>query len=448
MKHHAPIAKSRPPTHGSVLIVVLWVAFGLVSIALYFADAMSAEFRAADNAVCGLAADQAIEGAARYVASVLGTYATNGVVPDLTLYQAAAVPVGEAEFWIIGRDAVRTGTEPCFALVDEASKLNLNSASTNMLLNLPNVTPDFVQAILDWRGADATTGLSSLNYATQGYVSKHARFESDDELRLVQGANMQLLFGADVNRNGIRDDNETATARVGQDTPGLVELCTAFSREPNMSGAGLTNVNDRAALEGLLQKQLGAARTSQILSRLVTRVGGGRGRPPTYRQETFTNLLRFYLQSGMTAQEFARVAGLVTASTAAYLTGRVNINTANATVLACLPGMDPATAQQLVAYRTQNAGKLDSIAWLVDALGAGNTAVQTLSQNDLITTRSYQYTADVAALGPHGRGYRRTRFIFDISTGTARVIYRQDLGRLGWALGKAIRTARVEHASK
>ena len=55
----------------SVLIIVLWIPIGLVSIALYFANSMTYELRAADNRVSGLAADQAIEGAARYVGYVL-----------------------------------------------------------------------------------------------------------------------------------------------------------------------------------------------------------------------------------------------------------------------------------------------------------------------------------------------------------------------------------------
>src|ERR1700685_3306510 len=117
---------------GSVLVIVLWLAFGLVTIAIYFADSMSAELRAADNRVAGLAADQAIEGAARYVSSILSVYATNGVVPDLTEYKAEAVPVGNAHFWIIGRDPSGTAsTEPYFALIDEGAKLNLNHVNTS-----------------------------------------------------------------------------------------------------------------------------------------------------------------------------------------------------------------------------------------------------------------------------------------------------------------------------
>src|SRR5215471_15182389 len=66
---------------GSVLIIVLWIAFGLVSITLYFANSMSSELRASDNRVSGLSAEQAIEGAARYVNYILVNQTTNGVMP-------------------------------------------------------------------------------------------------------------------------------------------------------------------------------------------------------------------------------------------------------------------------------------------------------------------------------------------------------------------------------
>ena len=58
---------------------------------------------------------------------------------------------------------------------------------------------------------------------------------------------------------------------------------------------------------------------------------------------------------------------------------------------------------------------------------------------DCITTVSYQFAADIAAVGPHGRGYRRTYFIFDTADGTPKIIYRQDRTNLGWALGKDVR---------
>src|SRR2546425_11885080 len=60
-----------------------------------------------------------------------------------------------------------------------------------------------------------------------------------------------------------------------------------------------------------------------------------------------------------------------------------------------------------------------------------------------ITAHSYQFTADAAAVGHHGRGYRRVRFVFDTSektdAGAPKILYRQDLTPLGWALGKDAR---------
>ena len=43
----------------SVLVIVLLIAFGLISVTLYFANSMSLELRASDNRTSALSADQA-----------------------------------------------------------------------------------------------------------------------------------------------------------------------------------------------------------------------------------------------------------------------------------------------------------------------------------------------------------------------------------------------------
>ena len=148
----------------------------------------------------------------------------------------------------------------------------------------------------------------------------------------------------------------------------------------------------------------------------------------------------FYTNSGMTETEFAHIATNLTTTTNTYITGRVNVNTASAAVLACLLGGDTAGAQQLVNYRQSNPNNLTSIAWVVDALGQSYADdLQLLEAGDYLTTQSYQFTADVAAVGPFGRGYRRVKFVFDTSTSAPKIVYRQDLTHLGWALGKEVR---------
>src|SRR5262245_49242903 len=117
------LPSSRTRERGSVLVLVLWISFGLVVLAVYFANSMNFELRAADNRVAAIEAEHAINGAARYTSYVLTEYATNGAVPDLRYYLPKAVPVGDATFWILGRaDEENRGlsspTVPIFGLVD------------------------------------------------------------------------------------------------------------------------------------------------------------------------------------------------------------------------------------------------------------------------------------------------------------------------------------------
>jgi type II secretory pathway component PulK len=192
-------------------------------------------------------------------------------------------------------------------------------------------------------------------------------------------------------------------------------------------------------LQSLLQSKIGSSRASQIISQLGT-------------STTYSNLLKFYASSGMTSTEFAKVYNDITTSANKYSTGLVNVNTAGAPVLEALfeglgvsETVAESAAQTLIAYRQQHSDNLGSITWIMDALGSSHTVIQDLesASREYLTTRSYQFTADVAAVGPFGRGYRRVKFVFDITEGTPKVIYRQDLGRLGWALGEKVRTAWV-----
>ena len=444
---------------GSTFIIVLWIAFGLVSVALYFGQAMSFELRASDNRVSGLAAEQAIEGAARYVSYVLANQLTNGVLPDPGSYVNEAGAIGDAHFWLIGRDtnSVVGAGQLAFGLVDEASKINLNSASSNILAGLlealPRANPDLVPAILDWRDTNSP-GTYQTYYATrpQAYRVKSAPFETVDELRLLYGGDMETLAVEDLNRNGVLDANETDEDQNGQVQPGVLEYVTVYSREPNTRADGSARVNIRVVngtsgpLPSLLRTNFGSTRADQILSNLgLLRIGPvGPGRPSGAVAVTllFTSPLQFYRASRMTADEFARIANDITVVSTPYIQGRINVNTASATVLSALPGLsaDPDLAQTLVSYRQSNPDKLGSIAWVVEALGQGNNStVQALQGVDCLTTQSYQFSADIAAVGPHGRGYRRARFVFDTSEGAPKIIYRQDLTHLGWALGREIR---------
>jgi len=277
-----------------------------------------------------------------------------------------------------------------------------------------------------------------------------------DELRLVYGASVDLLAGEDINRNGVLDKSEKDLNGNGELDPGLFEYTTVWTREPNFhsDGTQLTNVNVTTMNSSSYSSMLTAlfvndgvsspgTCASGITGRLHPRVGPAL---PVHGLFDFAVVCRSY--GNMSSDDFAKIVGDITTTNAAYTRGRINVNTANATVLTALfedlDNGDEATAesaaQTLITYREQNPQSLGSVAWVYDALGNGNAVLTALRAGDYITTHSFQFTADIAAVGAYGRGYRRTKFIFDVSDGTPKILYRQDLSRLGWALGEKVRT--------
>jgi len=428
---------------GSLLIIVLWIAFGLVAITLYFAHAMNQELRAADNRVAAIAANQAIDGAARYLSNFLATATLNypGVMPQPAEFECEAVPVGEAKFWLIGRDTNDWGINldaPAFGLVDEASKLNLNAPwlTAELIEYLPGMTLQIAAAIMDWRdtNSDLTTdGAEDESYSqlTQAYRAKNAVFESVEELRLVKGMTAEILYGEDANLNGILDANENDSDesapydnRDGRLDPGLMEYFTVYSYEP-LSG---TNITSRTNVQALLETALSQDRVTEVMRELFPTGGGGAGGQPT----PLTSVLQFYLSSGMTEDEFALVADYLAPTTNIL----VNVNTASEPVLECVPGIGIDFASAMISYRESNPSQLTTIAWVANVLDDTNA----ITAGPYITTRSFQHTADIAAVGHYNRGYQRVRYIFDTSEEAPKVVRRQDLTHLGWALGRETRT--------
>lgn len=449
---------------GSVLIIVMWTCLGLVALTLYFANSMSAELRAADNRVTEVESRQAVAGGIRYAGYVLANFAANGAVPNLADYKSEALPVGEAQFWLIGRDASQTPTtEPVFGLIDEASKLNLNTATRAMLTELPNMTPDLVEAIIGWRraanaqtaGGDPaeTGGGGDTVYARLDppRLNKGGPFESVDELRLVDGATLDLLFGEDTNRNGARDanedDGEASAPRDNQDgqlLAGILEYVTVYSRQPNTRADGTRRVNvtngngqnRQQLIQLLLSKNIEPQRVATIVNSAfgpANAPGGPGGGPPA--RPDLTSVAEFMVASQMTAEEFVLIHADITTATGATQQGLINVNTASEVVLACIPGIGPDNAATLAAYRVAHPDVLTSFAWLTQVLPPA--AIRQAGR--YITDQSYQFTADVAAVGRFGRGYCREKVIFDTRTGTPRIIFHQDLGAYGWALGAQVR---------
>ncbi|MBI5381667.1 MAG: general secretion pathway protein GspK [Opitutae bacterium] len=432
---------SHRATRGAVLVMVLWIVFGLVALTLYFANSMSSELRAADNRVAQIAAEEAVAGGARYVEFILSQFAVNGAVPVATDYSAEAVPVGDCYFWIIGRDPnLELTDQPFFGIVDESSKINLKNASQSMLESLPGMTPEFAAAILDWHDTDSNPregGAEDDVYARLDppRLCKNAAFETVDELRLVYGSTLDLLYGEDGNRNGVLDRNEDDGEqslpfddRNGVLNPGLFEYVTVYSAQPNTRSDGSRRVNvtdsteqGRQRLRRVLSDKLNPGRADEIINRIGN--------------IALTSVLEFIVLARLTAEEYAQIRTDISASASATVSGLINVATASETVLASIPGIGPEKAPSIIAYRQANPDNLASLVWVAEVLGDSDAR----RAGRYLTDQSYLFSADIAAVGRSGRGYARVKFVFDMSKGKPRIVYRQDLSALGWGLGATVR---------
>ncbi len=422
---------------GTVLIVTMWVILVLAGLVLVFAHAMRVEAMASANRLAALEADAAAKGALAFVLSVVD--GTDGSTETLSEIEWEGRSVGDGFFWLLHPNLEEDDT--CtFGVMDEASRINLNSASGDTLLKLPGMTAELADAIIDWRDEDADispSGAESEYYLLQEepYYCKDAPLETVEELLLVRGASKAILYGEDTNRNGVLDDNENdadasmpGDNRDGSLDRGFLDYVTVYSAESNLAADGQERVNvnqvDTQELSGLLDDVISDDRLFAVLQ-------------DVRRRRPYANVLDFYFRSGLTMEEFAQIADRVTTVSEEERAGLVNVNTAPRDVLLCLPELDESDVDALLSARSGTGTDLSSIAWVADAL----PQEKAVAIGSFITSRSYQFSADIVAASGDGRAYRRYRAVIDARQAPARVIRWQDLTHLGWPLDPQTMTA-------
>lgn len=470
------ICRAGRSRRGVLLLIVMWICFGLVVMAIYFGDSMLLEYRAADNAVAEREAAAAVEGAARYIVYALTNNEYPGYELDPTTSRFEAVEVGEARYWAIGRGntvttplannsfsasslgkrlaAATSNANPTFNLVDESSKLNINTATVEQLEYLPGMTSELAGAIVDWRDSNSDLSENGAEDETymllpDPYMTKNGKFESIHELRLVSGATWDILRGEDANFNGVLDANENDGDESyppdnadGKLDPGLLEYLTVYSKEPTDSSSGSGSGGSGG---GTMSQQ-------SIITALTDTFGESRAREIASTAASRLSEVHSWLQlaavGGMTSSELdmALEAGATLSFRVPSDTGGpININTAPSAVLAAVMEGDTATADKIVSTRQgREVGNQYQMGWVLDIMGPDNAAMYGAA----FTTHAYQFSADIAAVGHSGHGFRRDLFIIDASDATApHIRYRRDLTRLGWPLGNAVQLANDQNSS-
>lgn len=433
------LSRAGRPRHvragGTILIVTIWVVLVLAGLALAFARSMRIAAIVSANHVASLKAEAVASGACVFIMAQL-TAATEDDTDLMDSEPYKAVELGQDYFWVL-RSNLEDDDEFDYGLTDEAGKINLNSASEEMLLRLPGMTAELAASIIDWRDEDSevSTGGAEDEYyllLSEPYNCKNSELETVDEILLIKGASEELLYGEDTNLNGILDENENdgdlsdpPDNRNGRLDTGFYDYVTVYSVETNVDseGAQRINTNDAASrgdLQTLLQDVLKEERALEIMSLVPT-------------NPSFANILNFYYSSGLKFEEFTQIADRLTTSDQETMPGIVNVNTASKEVLLCLPGLEEKDAEAMLSYRERNS-ELDSIAWVTEVLDQEKA----VGIGSYITVRSSQYSADIVCLSGDGRAYKRYKAVFDMQSGTPAVVYWKSLTHSGWPLNREI----------
>jgi type II secretory pathway component PulK len=379
----------RRDRRGTIFIVTLWIIFVLAGMVLALGGAMRVEAIASANHVASLQAMAIERGAEQYVLALLDQQKDS--LTTLTDDYFAQVPVGDGFFWLI-RPNYGDNQFSSLGLLDEASKLNINTATKDMLLPLPGMTDDLAAAIVDWRDADSDispNGAESEYYLSlpNPYNCKNAPFETVEELLLVRGMTPELLYGQNFQAGG-----------GGGGAPGM-----------NVAAAGgqLMLGADQQLARGLYD--LLTVYSSEPAT--ATTAGGGGPQQPG----------RTPAGGGNTAQQ-------------GPAQGHINVNTASREVLASLPGLDDNDVTKLMSARLGNTSDPTSTAWIDQALPGNKLA----AIRNLITGQAYQYSADIVAISGNGRAFKRFRVVIDLQQSPPAIVYRRDLTDQGFPLDREI----------
>ena len=165
-----------------------------------------------------------------------------------------------------------------YGLENESARLNLNTVlladtakegnAKQILMGLPGMTDMLAEAILDWIDADENqrdSGAERDFYTSLSppYAPRNGPLGSIEELLLVRGVTPALLFGADLNRNGIIDGNEQNLANIdnvdnsnGVLNRGWAAYLTVDSAEANVRPDGKPKIDLNMDKLDELHKQL------------------------------------------------------------------------------------------------------------------------------------------------------------------------------------------------
>ncbi|MFA5865236.1 MAG: hypothetical protein WC975_11185 [Phycisphaerae bacterium] len=364
-----------------------------------------------------------------------------------------------------------------YGVTDEAGKVNINVASEEQLKHLLGITAEMAANLLVWRGdvSDSGGGATDEYYMAlpQPYRCKNAPLNTIEELLLVKGFTAQIIFGEDMNRNGILDPNEDDGKKSlpidngdGVLDRGLYPYITIYSRDTEFTDSDpfmpRINIQETPSLElklildGKLRPEIidfiiklksANADFGNSPASLLVMDSNGKIKNESDDNITNDNVTNDNVtndnatndnatQSPVIRDDMGAIMDLLTTgkhvSPDGFVYGRINVNTAPRVVLASIGRLTPSEIDAIISTR----GQLDSqdkktIAWLVKRDALSPKKFNQVAA--LFTARSYQFMID--SLGYCDRQALQTRIqtVLEVQLTKIQYLYWRDLTSLGKA---------------
>ncbi len=388
-----------------------------------------------------------------------------------------------------------------YGLIDESTRLNLNilpkmdefqpDGGKQLLMALPEMTEDVAEAILDWIDTDdesRPSGAEAGYYTSQSppYMPKNGPLSSVEELLLVRGVTPELLFGNDVNRNGMIDDQEMVEQLSVTSDPdmqlGWANFMTIFSQEANKNWEGLQRVNINGEDLVQLERDLSSVMSSQWVNFILAyRINGAfQGEMPEEgkngeafgeidlsAQEGSNQFLQILdlidskttitwdgqevetvLQSPISSDDLARfgigVATMMdnlTVIQAATIPGRINIMQAPRRVISSIPGLTPEQVDKIIQVREYELNDPDLTdinrryeTWLLVELIVDLPTMRSISP--FVCAKGDVYRAEVIGYFENGEATSRAEVVYDTTEPLPRLLFWRDKSHL--PLGQSV----------
>ncbi len=323
-------------------------------------------------------------------------------------------------------------------VVDEASKLNINYATKEQLMGLPNMVEEIADAIIDWRDTDDTAGglgveggyYEMLDF---GYMARNGPFRTIRELLLVKDVTEELFYGEDTNNNGQLDYNE----RDGDATPpaddgdneldlGWIAYLTCYTKaegqtqnNQNQNSQNQSNQNQNNQNN---QNQNNQNQSNQNSQNQNSQNQNNQNNQSQNNQSQSGQNQNNQNQNNQNSQN----QNQNNQSSSQY--AKVNINTAPEAVLTALLGGDEnarSTALDIISYRESTENGIENISELTQRQILDNNVFSQIQ--NYITTRSDIFTIySVSTAGTNGvnRPSLQTEAVVDRSTRPCKILFR------------------------